>query len=40
VWLWYITVHGSRPTWVSTPWYARKQTPSFADALAALRAAL
>jgi hypothetical protein len=25
---------------VSTPWYARKQTPSFADALATLRAAL
>jgi hypothetical protein len=40
VWLWYITAHGARPTWVSTPWYARKQTPSFADALAALRAAL
>ncbi len=40
VWTWYLTVHGARPTWISTPWYSRKRTPSFADALAALRRAM
>ncbi len=37
VWQWYIAVYGAKPTWVPTPWYTRKATPSFADALAALR---
>ena len=37
VWLWYIRVHGSERTWTPTPWYSQKCTPSFPDALAALR---
>jgi hypothetical protein len=37
VWLWYIPVWGTRRSWTPTPWYQRKTTPSFADALAALR---
>ena len=37
VWYWYITVHGAKPVWVRTPWYTAKNTPSFADALGALR---
>ena len=37
VWLWYITTHGARKTWNPLPWYREKSTPSFADALAALR---
>lgn len=37
VWQWYISVYGAKPIWVRTPWYAGKTTPSFADALAALR---
>ena len=32
--------HGDRPTWRMRPWYPAKRTPSFADALAALRRAL
>ena len=36
-WLWYIRVHGTEPTWIALPWYAQKRTPSFLDALAALR---
>lgn len=40
VWQWYIKTHGAKPTWFRTPWYPRKTTPSFADALAALRRAL
>jgi hypothetical protein len=37
VWLWYIPTFGTRRSWTPTPWYAHKTTPSFADALAALR---
>lgn len=40
VWQWYIQAHGAKPTWSRTPWYPGKTTPSFADALAALRTAL
>ena len=40
VWLWYIPTHGTRRTWTPTPWYTRKTTPSFLDALAALRRGL
>jgi len=37
VWDWFMAVHGDRPTWPDRPWYTSKRTPSFADALAALR---
>ena len=37
VWLWYIPTGGTRRSWKPTPWYPHKTTPSFADALAALR---
>ena len=37
VWHWYITAHGDRPSWPALPWYPAKRSPSFADALAALR---
>ncbi len=40
VWLWYLTVYGTKPSWLTVPWYPQKCTPSFADALAALRRAL
>jgi hypothetical protein len=40
VWQWYITTHGTKPSWPRLPWYRAKSTPSFADALAALRRAL
>ena len=40
IWLWYLDCHGDRPTWRMRPWYPAKRTPSFADALAALRRAL
>lgn len=40
VWLWYIEVWGTERTWVEWPWYRSKVTPSFADALAALRRTL
>lgn len=36
-WLWYIPTYGTEHTWTPTPWYPDKTTPSFADALAALR---
>lgn len=36
----YIKVHGAKPTWSPMPWYPGKTTPSFADALAALRTAI
>jgi hypothetical protein len=39
-WLWYLHVWGTRRSWTPTPWYRRKTRPSFADALAALRATL
>ncbi len=37
VWHWYLVVHAEEPTWPDRPWYTSKRTPSFADALAALR---
>ena len=37
VWVWYIRVHGTERTWAMLPWYSHKRTPSFPDALAALR---
>jgi hypothetical protein len=37
VWHWYMAVHAEHPTWPDRPWYTAKRTPSFADALAALR---
>ena len=37
VWVWYIRVHGTERTWAKLPWYSQKRTPSFPDALAALR---
>ncbi len=40
VWLWFIRACGDKPVWPDRPWYTRKRSPSFADALTALRAAL
>lgn len=40
VWLWYIPTYGTTPSWPVLPWYRAKSTPSFADALAALRRTL
>ena len=40
IWLWYLDVWGARRSWTPTPWYRSKTTPSFADALAALRTTL
>lgn len=40
VWLWYLKVYGVKPSWSTVPWYPQKRTPSFADALAALRRTL
>ncbi len=40
VWLWYVACHGAQAPWQPRPWYTAKRTPSFADALAALRRAL
>jgi hypothetical protein len=37
IWLWYLKTHGTKITWRSLPWYPAKSTPSFLDALAALR---
>jgi len=37
IWLWYLKTHGAKITWRSLPWYSSKSTPSFLDALAALR---
>lgn len=41
VWLWFIRIwrHGTR-SWPDRPWYTRKCSPSFADALISLRAVL
>ena len=38
IWHWYLVVHAADPTWPDRPWYITKRTPSFADALAAIRA--
>jgi hypothetical protein len=40
VWLWYVACHGAQAPWQPRPWYTAKRTPSFADALAALRRGL
>ena len=39
-WCWYLTEHPAGDTWIPRPWYPRKNTPSFLDALAALRRTL
>ena len=39
-WLWYLTTQGSAVTWKRRPWYPKKATSSFADALACLRRTL
>lgn len=40
IWLWYLDVWGDRPSWTTTPWHPAKTSPSFVDALAALRTVL
>ena len=40
VWLWFTRACANRPAWPDRPWYQRKCSPSFADALTALRATL
>jgi hypothetical protein len=40
VWCCYLTSWNDTPTWRIRPWYTRKTTPSFFDALAALRRTL
>jgi hypothetical protein len=37
IWCWYLTSHPTGATWTPRPWYRTKATPSFLDALAALR---
>jgi hypothetical protein len=39
-WCWYLDTHPTGRTWIPRPWYTRKTTPSFLDALAALRRTL
>jgi hypothetical protein len=36
-WCWYLDAHPAGGTWPANPWYRQKATPSFLDALAALR---
>jgi hypothetical protein len=40
IWTWYIVTFGPKHTWTLRPWYPKKATPSFLDALAALRRTL
>ena len=40
IWTWYIATFGTEATWTPRPWYREKATPSFLDALAALRRTL
>lgn len=40
IWMWHITTNGCQRTWTVRPWYQNKRTPSFLDALAALRRSL
>lgn len=40
IWTWYIPTFGTTVTWVTRPWYKKKATPSFLDALAQLRRCL
>lgn len=37
IWCWYLDAHPAGGTWPTRPWYRHKATPSFLDALAALR---
>lgn len=37
IWLWFLTTQKTSILWIPLPWYLKKSTPSFADALAALR---
>jgi hypothetical protein len=37
IWCWYLDNHPTGRTWIPRPWYRHKTTPSFLDALAALR---
>ncbi len=37
IWCWYLDAHPTGRTWPTKPWYRHKTTPSFLDALAALR---
>jgi DDE superfamily endonuclease len=39
-WSWYLDTHPDGHTWPTRPWYRHKTTPSFLDALAALRRVL
>ena len=39
-WCWYLDTHPTGSTWIPRPWYPTKATPSFLDALAALRRVL
>lgn len=39
-WCWYLQTHPAGRTWIDRAWYPSKSTPSFLDALAALRRAL
>jgi len=40
IWCWYLDTHPEGQTWIPRPWYRHKATPSFLDALAALRRVL
>ena len=40
VWCWYLDTHPTGRSWTPRAWYPRKSTPSFLDALAALRRVL
>jgi hypothetical protein len=40
IWVWYIEISGSRPSFSVPAWCPTKATPSFADALAELRRTL
>ena len=39
-WCWYLDTHPGGRSWIPRPWYRHKHTPSFLDALAALRRVL
>jgi len=40
VWAWYLKTQGARRSWIPLPWFQAKCSPSFVDALAALRRVL
>jgi hypothetical protein len=40
VWTWYLQENKGQQTWTTRSWYVTKQTPSFRDALTALRRTL